>query len=382
MTLAGGTLPRNRPTRNVERAAPAKKMRPDPDRLLAWYDRARRALPWRALPGEACDPYRVWLSEIMLQQTTVKAVVPYYARFLARWPTVEALAFAHIEDVLREWAGLGYYARARNLHACAKALVARHGGVFPSEASALRALPGIGAYTAAAIAAIAFDRPALPVDGNVERVAARLFAVTDELPAGKAAIARAAGLLMPQERFGDFAQALMDLGATVCTPRNPACGACPWSGQCAAHAQGIAHELPRRGAKMEPKLRRGSAFVVMRTDGRVLLRTRPQRGLLGGMTEVPTTEWSPDFDPEVALAQSPRLGARALRWERLSGVVRHVFTHFPLELTVYRAEVSASTRAPVGMRFVAMSDLSTEALPNLMRKVLAQAGLNTERRLR
>ena len=202
---------------------------PEAADLLAWYDRHRRVLPWRARHGEQPDPYRVWLSEIMLQQTNVKTVAPYYAKFLARWPTVEALGGASLDDVLRAWAGLGYYARARNLHACAKAVAENHGGKFPASLEALRALPGIGDYTAAAVAAIAFDAPAVPVDGNVERVVARLFAVEQALPAAKPAIKRLAASLLPARRSGDFAQALMDLGATICSPKRPACALCPWN---------------------------------------------------------------------------------------------------------------------------------------------------------
>src|SRR6201997_217762 len=205
--------------------------------LLAWYDRHRRALPWRARPGERSDPYRVWLSQTMLQQTTVKAVAPYYARFLARWPDLNALAAASLDEVLAAWAGLGYYARARNVHACARALVERHGGRFPVSESALRDLPGIGAYTAAAIAAIAFDQATTPVDGNIERVIARLYALATPLPVGKVEIARYARALTPAKRAGDFAQALMDLGATICTPKKPACASCPWNAACVAHAR-------------------------------------------------------------------------------------------------------------------------------------------------
>src|SRR5581483_10121809 len=219
---------------------------PAPADLLAWYDRHARVLPWRTRPGHRADPYRVWLSEIMLQQTTVKAAAPYFARFLWQWPTIAALAKADLEDVLRAWAGLGYYARARNLHACAKAVVARYKGAFPDDIAALRGLPGIGDYTAAAIAAIAFDRPAVPVDGNVERVVTRLFAVEDVLPAAKPAIRQLATSLLPARRFGDFAQALMDLGATICSPKRPACALCPWSGACIANARGEPDSYPRK----------------------------------------------------------------------------------------------------------------------------------------
>ena len=339
--------------------------------LLVWYDRHRRKLPWRATPGETPDPYRVWLSEIMLQQTTVKTVAPYYARFLARFPTVERLAAASLDDVLRAWAGLGYYARGRNLHACAQAVVERHGGEFPRTESALAELPGIGPYTAAAIAAIAFDQPATPVDGNVERVVTRLFAVEDALPDAKPEVRRLAATLTPKHRAGDFAQAMMDLGATLCSPKKPACALCPWREPCAARGRGDAETFPRKAAKREGKLRRGAAFVVLRADAHVLVRTRPTKGLLGGMTEVPTSDWTHDFDDGDALEEAPRV-PRAT-WKRVPGRVTHVFTHFPLELSVHIARVGAAAEAPAGMRWVAVNELKDEALPNLMRKVIAHA---------
>ena len=317
---------------------------PDPAILLPWYDRHRRVLPWRAAKGERADPYGVWLSEIMLQQTTVKAVAPYYARFLARFPTVAALAAAPLDDVLKLWAGLGYYARARNLHACAKAVVDQHGGAFPGTEDALRTLPGIGAYTAAAIAAIAFDKRASPVDGNIERVIARLFAVEEALPGAKPRIRALAEQLTPQHRAGDFAQAMMDLGATICTPKKPACVLCPWMEMCAARARGDQESFPRKAEKKTGALRRGAAFVALRADGFILTRTRPEKGLLGGMTEVPTTEWSRDFEDASALDGAPLKA----KWRRLPGAVTHTFTHFPLELTVYRADVPAARKAAIG----------------------------------
>jgi A/G-specific adenine glycosylase len=358
---------------------PAKKARARPAEaatLLAWYDRHRRALPWRAPPGRQPDPYGVWLSEIMLQQTTVRAVAPYYARFLRRWPDVGALAAAPLADVLKAWAGLGYYARARNLHACARVVVERYGGKFPADEGELRGLPGIGDYTAAAIAAIAFDLPASPVDGNIERVVARLFAVDEPLPAAKGALRRLARDLTPRRRAGDFAQAMMDLGAALCTPKRPACALCPWNDACAAFARGDAETFPRRTAKRAGTLRRGAAFVARRADGYVLVRTRPPKGLLGGMTEMPTTPWTSDFDEKSATAAAPRFGSGRKpqpAWRKLAGVVRHVFTHFPLELSVHVADVAAKTRAPAGTRWVAVADLAGEALPSLTRKVAARA---------
>ncbi len=367
MRVAAAVVPQKRnASPGVDGAAPETAA------LLGWYDRHRRRLPWRAEPGEPVDAYQVWLSEIMLQQTTVKAVAPYYLRFLARWPNVQALALAPIEEVLKAWAGLGYYARARNLHACAIAVVERHAGSFPVREDALRALPGIGTYTAAAIAAIAFDRRAAAIDGNVERVIARLYAIEEELPAAKAAIRARTEALVPGKRAGDFAQALMDLGATLCTPKKPACVLCPWSQACVARRRGDAETFPRKVPKTTGRMRYGASFVVTRADGFVLVRSRPSKGLLGGMTEVPSTPWTQDFDAAEALAQAPLKA----RWRRLPGVVEHGFTHFPLQQTVYAAKVPARTRAPDGMRWIALAELAGEALPNLMRKIVAHAGLD------
>jgi A/G-specific adenine glycosylase len=314
----------------------------------------------------------VWLSEIMLQQTTVKAVAPYYARFLARWPTIESVAAAKLDDVLRAWAGLGYYARARNLHACAKVIVQKHAGQFPADREALRALPGVGDYTAAAVGAIAFDLSAVPVDGNVERVISRLFGVEEELPTGKSAIKQLAASLLPPGRAGDFAQALMDLGATICSPKRPACSLCPWTDSCLANERGDQETFPRKAPRREGQLRRGAAFVAVRADARVLLRRRPDKGLLASMMEVPGSEWTHDFDESRARRSAPRLEVK-IAWQRLHGIVRHVFTHFPLELVVFAAQVPRAAAAPQGTRWVKIEDLRDEALPNLMRKVLAHA---------
>ncbi|ALK10442.1 putative A/G-specific adenine glycosylase YfhQ [Blastochloris viridis] len=344
---------------------------PDPADLLAWYDLNRRRLPWRAEPGQAPDPYLVWVSEIMLQQTTVKAVGPYFASFLAAFPTVEALAAAPVEEVLRRWAGLGYYARARNLHACARAVTERCGGRFPDTEPGLRELPGIGPYTAAAIAAIAFDRPAAAVDGNVERVVTRLFALEAPLPAAKPAIRALAAGLVPSVRPGDFAQALMDLGATVCTPRAPACALCPWLAPCAARADGTQETFPRKAAKAVRPLRRGAAFWLVRGGAEVLLRRRPAKGLLGGMAEVPGTAWQAGFDLD---APPPATVPLEVRLRRLPGVVRHGFTHFELELAVYAGEVAADTPAPAGAWWQALGGLGQAGLPTVMRKIAAHAG--------
>jgi A/G-specific adenine glycosylase len=343
--------------------------------LLAWYDGERRLLPWRAAPGETPDPYQVWLSEIMLQQTTVKAVLPRYTLFLRRWPTVVALAQAELGEVLAAWAGLGYYARARNLHACARAIIERHGGRFPNTEADLRKLPGVGDYTAAAVAAIAFGKRATPVDGNIERVVARLFAVTALLPAAKSEIRTLAETLTPAGRPGDFAQALMDLGATICTPRRPACGLCPVRVECRGYANSIAEALPYREEKGERPLRRGVAFVAVRCDGAVLLRERPPKGLLGGMLEVPSSPWEAAEPNGRSLSDHAPLKAE---WRKLPGLVEHTFTHFHLELSVCRAAVpldAAPKRAadPERCRFVARRDLAGAALPSVMWKVLRHA---------
>jgi A/G-specific adenine glycosylase len=376
----------------------AKAMRHDvaseassrPALLLDWYDRHRRRLPWRPLPGQSAEPYRVWLSEIMLQQTGVKTVGPYFEKFLARWPDVAALGRASLDDVLRMWAGLGYYSRARNLHACAVAVLRDHGGLFPNTEEGLRSLPGIGPYTAAAIAAIAFGRRTMPVDGNIERVISRLFAVEQALPQAKPLIRQLATTLLEEapvgdvksragnvksragevkSRAGDSAQALMDLGASICTPRKPACALCPLNADCVSRARGDPETFPRKAPKKTGAPRRGAAFVVTRGN-EMLMRTRPEKGLLGGMVEVPNSSWLAAQDDKSALQQAPVLNGVA-RWHRKTGVVTHVFTHFPLELVVYTASVSARARAPRGMRWVPISALADEALPNVMRKVIA-----------
>ncbi len=343
--------------------------------LLDWYDRERRDLPWRAKRGRRVDAYRVWLSEIMLQQTTVKAVIPYYERFLQRWPSVADLAAADLDDVLAAWAGLGYYSRARNLHKCAQAVVAEHGGQFPRTEAALVKLPGIGPYTAAAIAAIAFGEPATPVDGNIERVVSRLFAFKGPLPSAKREIKRLAASLTPQRRAGDFAQAMMDLGATICSPKNPSCLMCPLQQDCHAHALGIEAQLPVKLVKADRPVRYGIAFLALREDGHVLLRKRPEAGLLGGMLEVPSTDWSDDWLPvDQALTAQPVKAD----WWPVPGVVSHTFTHFRLELMVLRAIVPVNASltfwsSPERCRWVARRDLGSAALPSVMSKVIAHA---------
>lgn len=332
--------------------------------LLAWYDRHRRDLPWRAPPGMRADPYLVWLSEIMLQQTTVAAVKPYFAAFHRRWPDVAALAAAPVEAVMQQWAGLGYYARARNLHACAKAVVAQYGGQFPATEAELRHLPGIGAYTAAAIAAIAFGEPAVAVDGNIERVVARLHAIDTPLPAAKKLIKDYAAALLARARPGDFTQALMDLGATICTPRRPVCPLCPLRDFCQAAARLTPEDWPRKAAKPARPERCGAAFFLRRGDD-VLLRTRPAHGLLGGMSEVPGTPWTSDYNLTDALRDAPMLAD----YRRLDGRVSHQFTHFNLTLDIFVADVGHGAKAPQGCRWV--KDTDAEALPSVMRKIVA-----------
>ncbi|MGE0764880.1 MAG: A/G-specific adenine glycosylase [Hyphomicrobiaceae bacterium] len=347
----------------------------DATSLLDWYDRERRDLPWRYGLGELPDPYRVWLSEIMLQQTTVKAVVPFFLEFVRRWPSVTRLAKAKLDDVLAAWAGLGYYSRARNLHACARAVVERHGGEFPATEAELRELPGIGPYTAAAVAAIAFGQRTTPVDGNIERVVSRLFAIAEPLPQSKPRLRELAATLTPETRAGDHAQALMDLGARICTPKRPSCLMCPLAPGCEARALGIEATLPARRQKAERPVRYGTAFVVLREDGHVLLRRRPDAGLLGGMMEVPSTDWG---DKQVASKSALRSAPVRAEWWPVIGTVSHTFTHFRLELTVYRAVVPPDTPLdlwadPDRCRWVPRRALDKAALPSVMRKVLAHA---------
>ncbi len=342
--------------------------------LLDWYGVHARDLPWRAKPGRRADPYHVWLSEIMLQQTTVAAVRAYFQKFINLWPTVHDLAAASLDDVLKAWAGLGYYARARNLHACAQVIAKELGGRFPETEEALWALPGIGPYTAGAIAAIAFDHPAAAVDGNVERVLSRLYAVETPLPSSKPHIRELAQALVPGARAGDFAQAMMDLGATICTLKSPACGDCPWTDHCAARKMGIAASLPRRKPKAERPTRYGTAFWIERDDGAVLLRRRPERGLLGGMMEVPSTEWTG------SLPRNPNASAPFdATWKKVRGKVEHTFTHFHLELSVLKAQSIAPADLCPSYRWVPRKDLATEALPSVMRKVVSLVLLSSPR---
>ena len=342
--------------------------------LLAWYDRHARDLPWRVGPierrsGNKSDPYRIWLSEIMLQQTTVAAVGRYFTEFTRRWPRLTDLAAADEHDVMKAWAGLGYYARARNLVKCARAVVTEHGGRFPETAADLMRLPGVGPYTSAAIAAIAFDEPVAVVDGNVERVVTRLFAVERPLPQAKPEIRRLTTALVPQKRPGEFAEAMMDLGATICTPKRPACALCPWNSDCAARRTGNQEAFPVKAAKAEKPTRTGTAFVLRRPDGSILLRRRLPNGLLGGMSEVPGSAWSEGQ----ADAESPPFSAV---WRKIQTPVRHTFTHFHLELTVLLADVG-DIAAPAGHWWSTPEAQPSEALPSVMKKVIA-AALATE----
>ncbi len=330
-------------------------------RLLVWYDRHARVMPWRVGPAERAagvrpDPYRVWLSEVMLQQTTVAAVRGYFLRFTERWPDVASLAAAADAEVMEAWAGLGYYARARNLLACARAVARDHGGRFPETRDGLLGLPGVGPYTAAAVAAIAFGEPAAVVDGNVERVMARLHAVETPLPGAKGVLTALAAEMTPEERAGDYAQAVMDLGATICTPRNPACGICPVNDICRGRAEGIAASLPRKATKAVKPIREGRVWIARRADGAWLAETRGPRGLLGGMQGWPGDGW------DGAGGEAPV----AADW-REAGEVRHTFTHFHLILRVMRAEVPAGTAVRRGA-FVADGVFRPGALPTVMRK--------------
>ena len=336
-------------------------------RLLSWYDRSGRDLPWRIKGRRRANPYHVWLSEIMLQQTTVRAVIPYFERFVLRWPTVHDLAGAALDDVLHGWQGLGYYGRARNLHKCARLIAADHGGRFPDREEALRTLPGIGPYTAAAIAAIAFGRSATVVDGNVERVMARFHAVTEQLPGARPRLGALAQRLTPASRAGDFAQAVMDLGATICLPRTPQCGVCPWSSACLAHARGLAGELPRRASRRKRSLRHAIGFWLERRDGAVLFERRPEEGLLGGMMALPMTPWRDGPWPlDEALAQAPM----AVDWHAVDGPVHYGFTHFDCEIRVLKGRAPGRRKGPDGGQWRRLDELETLALPSLTKKVV------------
>jgi len=328
--------------------------------LLCWYDKKGRNLPWRKAQGQA-DPYQVWLSEIMLQQTTVATVKGYFEDFLTRWPTIQGLAAANLDDVLHAWQGLGYYARARNLHKCAQAIVADYGGAFPGTAAELLALPGVGPYTAAAVASIVFDEQITPVDGNVERVISRLFKIEAPLPNTKPEIKIRANELTPPKRAGDFAQALMDLGATVCTPKSPKCDLCPWEESCQANAAGVQGDLPKKSPKKVKPVRAAIVFWAEDDQGRILIQKRPPKGLLGGLMEFPSSEWTVDFDKDAALQVAPLQAS----WQDAQKSIRHTFTHFHLDLHIYRAKVSTASN----LLWVAPENFGDYAFPTLMLKV-------------
>lgn len=340
-------------------------MRDLSDSLLTWYDVHARTMPWRVPPadkqaGQRPDPYAVWMSEIMLQQTTVAAVTAYFQRFMARWPTVADLAAAQDADVMGEWAGLGYYARARNLLKCARAVVADHGGQFPADHAALLKLPGIGPYTAAAVSSIAFDLRHTVVDGNVERVMARMFDEHTPLPASKPILTAHAERLTPDMRPGDYAQAVMDLGATICSPKSPACGICPWRDPCAARLAGTAADLPKKTPKKAKPVRHGTVYLARRGDGAWLLETRPDSGLLGGMLGWPGSDWVDAGLPR------PTNAPMQADWVRIAGEVRHTFTHFHLILDVMTATVSHET--PTRGVFLPRDQFRPSDLPTVMRK--------------
>ncbi|PSH61312.1 MULTISPECIES: A/G-specific adenine glycosylase [Phyllobacterium] len=341
-------------------------------KLLHWYDSHHRILPWRISPrehlaGVKADPYRIWLSEIMLQQTTVEAVKPYFRAFTEKWPTVIDLAAASQDDVLRAWAGLGYYSRARNLKKCADIVCAKFGGRFPADVASLKSLPGIGDYTAAAIASIAFDLPIAVVDGNVERVITRLYGLATPLPFAKPEIRVRMQAITPGRRSGDFAQAMMDLGATICTPKRPACIVCPLNDNCEALRTTDPEFFPVKAPKKEKPVRVGAAFVAISNNGEVLLRSRTESGLLGGMAEVPTTDWTARLDGDTDIGAAPFPAS----WTP-SGSITHVFTHFELRLKIYTARGLYKPTSPDGW-WVKVENLAGEALPTVMKKAIATA---------
>ncbi len=353
---------------SLPRRAPALKSISVASSALAWWDRHRRALPWRAAAGEIADPYRVWLSEILLQQTTTAGAGPYFLEFLKRWPDVESLAAASLEEVMQAFAGLGYYSRARNLHACARVIAAR-GGKFPREEARLRELPGVGAYTAAAIAAIAFNAPAAPVDGNIARVVSRLVAFDVPIARNRDGLARAAAALVPTDRPGDFAQAMMDIGATICRPRNPDCPRCPLRSGCLAARTDSPDAYPPRLEKRARPTRVGAAFFARRADGAFLARRRPPRGLLGGTMELPGGEWGPGEFAEVG----PQFAPFSTDWRRLPGAVEHVFTHFSLRLALFGAVVESAAPAPDGGVWIGEDEVASAGFSGLMRKAVETA---------
>ncbi len=337
-------------------------------RLLDWFDANRRDLPWRARPNETPNPYYVWLSEIMLQQTTVPTVIPYFGNFVARWSTFSDLANSDLDEILHAWQGLGYYARARNLHKCAGVIASQLNGELPDTEDALLKLPGIGAYTSAAIAAIAFQKPSVPVDGNIERVIARLHALEQPAKTIRLEIANLARKMLPPDRPGDFAQAMMDLGSSVCRPKSADCSACPWQSGCKSALSGDWAKYPVKTPKPIKPVRRGTAFWLVRDDGAIFLRRRPEKGLLGGMAEVPSTVWREEAWPiDEALNWSP--GGK--NWNQLPGTVKHTFTHFHLQITVLVGQ--ADHALPNDGYWSKPAQFGDYALPTIMKKIAAHA---------
>ncbi|NQV99259.1 MAG: A/G-specific adenine glycosylase [Rhodospirillales bacterium] len=332
---------------------------------MDWYDANKRTLPWRV---EKPDPYHVWLSEIMLQQTTVATVIPYFEDFLRLWPNVAAMAAADLDEILHAWQGLGYYARARNLHKCATVIASAPAGQFPDTESQLLALPGIGPYTAAAVAAIAFNQPTVPVDGNIERVISRLYAIDEPVRQSKDRVQALAMKLLPKHRAGDFAQALMDLGATVCRPKSPHCDQCPWAMACKAHKMQAEEGFPVKPPKKQMPTRHGVAFWLENADGAIWMRRRPEKGLLGGMVEVPSTNWREQPWTEAEAREVARLN---VEWVPREGTVRHTFTHFHLVITVWGGVITGNSNAD---GFWQQRDRFSElALPTLMKKIVRHA---------
>lgn len=350
--------------------------------VLDWYDsHRRRHLPWRADPGQTADPYHVWLSEVMLQQTVVNAVIPYFFKFIQKWPTVHDLAAAPVEEVMKAWAGLGYYARARNMHKCAQAVVSRYGGEFPESEEGLKSLPGIGPYTAAAITSIAFDRPAIVVDGNIERVMARYFAVEAPLPGSKVILReKAAGLCEGRsDRPGDFAQALMDIGATICIPKTPRCGLCPLQNTCQGRAQGIAAGLPRRAPRRAKPQKFGYVYWITDPQGRVLIEQRPPEALLGGMPGLPTSEWVAADAPKkpqsfITIGGMDITGRRMIptQKEKQTMIIHHSFTHFDLSLETlfFDASPDQKLNKVAVYNWITPSELRDIGFPRLFDKVV------------
>ncbi len=341
------------------------------NKVLEWYDRNRRVLPWRALPHEKSNPYHVWLSEIMLQQTGVGTVIPYFLDFTQKWPTIRELAAASEQDILTAWAGLGYYSRARNLHRCARVVVSDYNGVIPCSVDELIKLPGVGDYTANAIHAIAFDEPSNVVDGNVERVMARMTAYETPFPAGKKGIKATAKEFLPSSRHADYAQSLMDLGSMVCTPKNPKCDACPVQLLCMANQMEMAETYPKREPKKKIPNHTMTAFVLTRlSDGAVLMHYRDKNAMLGGMLEVPSTPWGvkQSCPVEQPFDYAPD---NALQWLRCDDTVRHVFSHFALSVTIYKASCDGINAGDAKHEWIKPENFDRKPIPTLTKKILA-----------